>query len=235
MSSYKRIPKSLVKKTDSVISINDRYQGEAFGYVKNVTDEAMLQAKENIQAQEKEMLLELESKKEAMVEASYQAGFEKAKDEVRTEIQTEQEEYLLKAKTIYEDANLYYQRLITESEQLKLSFLTENKESILDVIVALSEKLMRQEFQAYPENLSNLFDQMLEQIPYESKKIFIRIHPKAKKQLDIHVLDERIELLPDSTLAFYDFVVETDREFIDARIETIINQLKNLLRGVMHD
>lgn len=238
ISSNKRIPKSLVKKTEETISINDRYNGLSSGYVKNVAEEELRKVKMEIKEQEKQMLQEVEEKRDLYKNQAYQEGFEKAKIEVEEELRIERQQLMDEAQKVYEEANNYRKKILESAEEMKSAYIHEKKEELLALIVSVSEKLIHQEMEAHPEKLEHLLEEVLLSIQYENRKIFIRMNPKTREwflQSKVFALDHRIELLPDATLGKIDIVIETEREYIDATIDTQIKQLKNALRSVIHD
>ena len=238
MSSYKRIPKSLVKKSDDSVTIAAKYAGKAEGYYQYVEQHELQKVKEKVQNTEQEMLEELTQQRNAWVEQAYQEGFEKAKEEVTQEITQQHQQLLNEANDTYEKANHYYQTILQETEQVKQASLQQHQEQILQLIITCSEKLLRQTIEEKPEVVATMFQSVLEEITYENKKVFLRVHPKTREWLlgsEYGFDDVRLELLPDSTLDPADLVVETERECLDATIESQLDTLKNVLRSAIHD
>ena len=99
-------------------------------------------------------------------------------------------------------------------------------------------KMIKKTIEMEPTTIELIFVEALQQIKYDTKKIYVRVHPKTEELLIPYFQQHnltRVELLPDNTLEVADFVIETDREFIDAKIQSQISELKLYLRGVLHD
>ena len=238
MSSYKRIPRSLVKRSDETVTIAEDYTGNVPGYYQHVEENELQKVKEKVQQTEQVMLEELQQQRTEWVEQAYKEGFEKAKQQLKEEIYLEHEQLLKEARTIYEQANVYHQQLIQEAQTLKEQYVKEEQEQLLQVIVSCSEQLLRQKIEEAPEVLSQMFQSILQEITYENKKVFLRIHPKTREWLKEHhyaLEDDRVVILPDGTLSPGDIVIETEREYIDATIVTQIETLKQVLRSAMYD
>lgn len=238
MSSYKRIPKSLVKKVDEEMHISDRYSGQGEVFARNVYEGELSKMMGEIHKKEQAMLEEIKVKKESLIQQAYAEGFEKAKAEIREEIRLENEKAINEAKKIYMDANEYYKELVADSDRLKDHFLHEKKEEILDLSIRIAENITHQLVESNDNVLKEMFRMTVERIPYETKKLYVRLNPKTKelvKNLELLELDERIVLLPDISLKQTDFVVETEREFIDASMAEKLDKLRQSLRSVLHD
>lgn len=238
MSSYKRIPKSLVKKLDEEMHISDRYSGQGEVFARNVYEGELSKMMTEIQKKEQAMLEEIEVKKESLIQQAYKEGFEMAKAELEDGIRIENEKSINEAKKIYMEANEYYKQLVEDSDRLKDHFLHEKKEEILDLSVRIAENITHQLIESNDDVLKEMFRMTVEGIPYETKKLYVRLNPRTKelvKSLELLEQDERIVLLPDISLKKTDFVVETEREFIDASMAEKLDKLRQSLRSVLHD
>lgn len=238
MSSYKRIPKSLVKKAGESFSISDNYSGESKGYIEKLTNTEVENLKLRIENKEKELSEELEGKKESYIKQAYEEGFERAKEEVESDVLEKYKSILEEANSKYEEANAYHKAIIEQSEEIKKAYLDEKKEEILQIIVSCAKRMAYQHIEDKPENFEIMFEEILSQISYENKKIYVRMNPKTiqsfvqSKEAEV---SKRIELLPDNNLEKFDLVIETERECIDARMENEIKQIEETIRGVILD
>lgn len=238
MSSYKRIPKSLIKKSEQSITISEDYAGNAQGYYQHMEENEIQKVKEKVHLTQQIMMEELEQQRESWVEQAYQEGFQKAKQEIEAEIYAQHEHYLNEAKELYEKANTYHQGLLQDAEKMKERYLQQEKEQLVELIARCTEKLLRQQLQEAPEKIGTMFQSILEEITYENKKVFCRVHPKTiqwLKEHDAFTEDTHVELLPDPTLTHGDMILETERECLDATIQAQIETLKHVLRSAVYD
>lgn len=234
MSSFKRIPKSLVKQSEKVISINERYSGGAENYLGAVESDELKKILLNTKDKEKEMMDALTAKEELFIQQAYEKGFERAKQEVEKDMREEYQSIVNEAQKMYIEANEHHKKMIADSEALKEQYIKEKKDEILELMVRFSENLIHQEIDRNPEKMEKVFNEALESVRYETKKIFVRLNPRSKEWFlrnNPIALNTQIELLSDATLQGADLIIETDREFIDVTIRSQLEQLKQSLRG----
>jgi flagellar assembly protein FliH len=238
MSSYKRIPKSLVKHSSKPISINDRYSGVSENYLEAVEKEEMDNIFSNLKEKESEMINELENRKSELEQQGYERGFERAKLEVRKELDFEYQNILKEAQVIYDEANSHRQKMYEESQKAMDQYMLEKKDEVIEVMIRFSENLIHGHINENPEKVETIFQQALENVLYETKKIFVRTNPKTREWFMKNKppsFTNQIELLSDVTLNKADFIIETEREFIDATMDSRLQEFKNFLRGAIND
>lgn len=238
MSSYKRIPKNAIKMSDQKIAMNDQFTIEEALFKQTTVDEYVENSKKKIQAKEQEMLEELERNKEKIIEQYLQEAHQTILTEAKEVVMKECEEQVRSANDLYEKANRHYQKMIEETEDIKQTFLQEKQEEIIDFFLFSIQKLMQQEVAIDNLDVKKIYDHALSQITYDTKKMYVRVHPSTYERLIIHPpikLDKRIEFLCDATLHEADLFIETEREFIDFSIQTQLDELKERLRGMHND
>lgn len=238
MSSFKRIPKNFVKKGDNTFSINDKYSKETGNFKNTMVDEHMEESLKKIKEKEKMMLEDIEANKDALIEKAYSEGMQKAIEEVEIKNKAKYEEILDEAKSFYHKANEHFQTIIEESDKMKEHYLTEKKAEVIDFILYMVKKITNEELSIDEAKIETIYNQTLKEVSYETKKIYVRMHPDSRKfimQINDEGLDKRIEILSEPTLGRADVIIETEREVIDKTIDAQLDEVKELLRGAMND
>lgn len=238
MSSYRRIPKESIKVSEQKIAMNDQFTSDEETFKRSTVEQYVEESKEKIKQEEEKMLKEIEEKRMALIQQVKEEGKQQALLEAKEIVRQEYEEKLQQANLILEQANQHYQQIIAETEQIKEHFLREKQEEIIDFFLLSIKKMIHQEMKMDKINMKKIYDETISQIKYDTKKIYVRVHPKTEELLSRynHIqLDKRIEFLYDLTLNEVDLIVETEREFIDFSLETQLEELRLFLRGVEHD
>lgn len=238
-SSNNRIPKAVIKLSNHPATFTNGdfvYDEESFKRttLQQYKDEAILRVKQ----EEEKMLEELQQEKERAIQKGYEEGYEIARKEAQERIEQEIRELVIKANEIYEESNEYQKNLINNAEYLRNMYLQEKKEEIVDFILKIVEKIVHQKVELEEIKTEELLKETLKQINYDTKKIYIRLNPDTKEKLMANLpknYDQRIEWLVDLNLEPADFLIETEREFIDATIQKELEELREYIRGVIND
>jgi flagellar biosynthesis/type III secretory pathway protein FliH len=236
MSSYKRIPGNMVQKSKDELLYNGSSIMPEELYKKTNVQEYIEESKKRIKDEELKMMEEIALKREMLINQAYEEGKEKARQEAIEQIREEMKDALNKTKEIYDKANEYYQGIISQSEEKRDYFLEEKRSEIINFVVLLTKKLFEVEVEINDEKINDVYEKALAEIKYETKKIDIRIHPKTETVLKKHgkmFSDERIVWLKDTSIDYADIVIETDIEFIDKRIDYLLSEIKEFLKGVV--
>jgi len=235
MSSYKRIPKAIIKLSENKMAFNDEYKTDEESFKKTTVEEYIEESKRKVKKEEQRMLQEIEEKRETLIERAREEGRERALSEAEEILRKEYTEILEEANDIYEKANAHYVKMMEESEIMKENFLHEKKEEIVDFLLFSVEKIINQAVELDKVEMEKLYDRAISQVKYDTKKIYVRVHPDTYTVLSNYKnaqMDKRIEFLFDLSVNKTDFIIETDREFIDLSIETQLDEMKDYLRGV---
>jgi len=236
MSSYKRIPKAAIKRSEQKVVFNDRYASEEELFKKTSIETYLSESKEKIEKEEKEMLATIEQQRQQLIKQGYEEGKEQAVSEAKEQLKQEYEYILDQANQIYQQANAFYEQLIREQEQIKEQFLNEKKEELIEFIVHATKKVIHQQVEMEKVEFETIYDETIRQVKYDTSKIFVRVHPQTQEILQQYkgvLMDKRIEFRYDLTLEKTDFILETDREFIDGSVETKLHEMKEYLRSVI--
>jgi flagellar biosynthesis/type III secretory pathway protein FliH len=236
MSSYKRIPKAAIKISEQKVVFNDRYASEEDLFKKTSIETYLEESKEKINEEERKMLEKIDEKKEELIQKGYEQGKERAILEAKEQLQEEFQDTLNQANEIYQEANKFYEKMLNEQEELKNQFLMEKKEELIDFILAVTEKIIHQQVNMEHLDIEKMYDESIHQIKYDTSKIFVRVHPETQERLQQYksvLLDKRIEFRYDLTLEKTDFILETEREFIDLSVQTQLEEMKDYLRSVI--
>lgn len=235
---YKRIPKNIIKRSDERVSYeNGKIMNEEM-YKQTKVESYLREMNEKIKKKEEETLKEITENKEKILQQSYEEGYGNGKETALNEaleiVRSEQAIQIEKVNEEYEKANRHLKQILDETDNFKEHYLKEKKDEILELSIEIARKIIGREIEINSEAIQSIYNQSKAQIEYESKKIFVRMHPDSEKALfenELLKIDKRIEFLLDVTLKPGDFILETDRECVDATIETQLRELKSYLRG----
>lgn len=236
MSSYKRIPKAAIKLSEQKVVFNDRYASEEELFKKTSIETYLQESKEKIKKEEEKMFQEIQENREMLIQQGYEEGKEKAVLEAKEQLKQEFDHILEQANQIYQQANHFYEQLIQEQENLKEQFLMEKKEELIDFILLATKKIIHQQLDAEQIDMEKIYEKAIHQVKYDTSKIFVRVHPETQEVLQQYkgvLMDKRIEFRYDLTLEKTDFILETEREFIDLSVQTQLNEMKEYLRSVI--
>jgi flagellar biosynthesis/type III secretory pathway protein FliH len=234
MSSYNRVPKSTIKRVEKPLAYNGSVMMDEERYKKTSLQKTIDESKNRIQQEEAAMLMEIEKKRERYIEEAKNLGRDQARKEAFEEAKRELEEERIKAKALYENAHHYIKTIESESASMRDRFMMEKKEDLLSFATLLAEKIIGEVIRMEPEKFQMMYEEVMRCIHYETKKIYVRIHPDAKKWLREEE-EKRVEFLMDATLDRYDVIVETDLEYMDASLKTRLEEIREKLKERLDD
>jgi flagellar biosynthesis/type III secretory pathway protein FliH len=226
MSSYRRIPRNKVKISPKKIVQDEQHVLEEDEFKEKSLDTYLRLSRQRIQEEESKAKEEIEEKKKEWLESFQEQVKREAIDLAKEEIMHEYEEKVKEATLFYEEANKYKQNLYKETEKIKQEYIRHHEKEIIDLVLEVSKKLIEKQCED-KEVLQQLLEKTLESVALEAKKLFVTVHPSTRKRLIDMEDDGLIQFYIDPSLNPIDFVVETDREFIDARLEEKLNVLRN--------
>lgn len=244
MSSFNRIPGNRLKILEEKLSLNDEYAMETDAYFKDKKRLKMEAMELEVKNREEEAKRAIEEEKnrtlarlqEEAIRKGYEEGMERARAEAEAEVRSEYEQQFKEAQAVLDEANLYYRQLVEEAEMHKNKFLEGNKEELLEVILLMIRKVIHQTVDEKLIDYAQIFDAVKKEAEGKNKKTFVRLHPRTKRMIEEEykgAIDPRMEFLVDLELGPLDFIVETEAELIDLRIEKQIENMKKYLRGVL--
>lgn len=239
MSSFdSTISKNRIKITDKpkVISENRMIEKEQFQTVYLKEHEQSL--KRRVSDLEKQMFQELKEKQEAFLQKGYEEGRRNAVAEAEENVKKELQDIMQQANSILDEANQYRKKIMEEAEQRKYEAQQEAKEQLLELMFAITERLIQQELKAENINVEAIYMEAIKKINYDTKKIYVRVHPYFKERLEkspYYRVDSRFEYFYDLNIQIGDVFIETDKEYIDASIKQKINELKKQMRSELDD
>lgn len=194
-------------------------------------EELLVEAKrkrENIlrEAQQEKMRILEEARKEA--QALKERGFENGFSQGREEAKREAREVLQKKIAIWES-------VLQEIKRVREKSLFELEELILELSLAIAERIIRREAKREPF-LAELIEEALQKLNHR-ERVILRVHPldvallKDIKEELCSRLDglEYLEIREDARCARGDFLVETEFGSIDGRVSTQLHWIKKEL------
>lgn len=190
----------------------------------------------------KKQLLEAEQKATAILENAekqaeriknealkkgYQEGFKKGEEAGKIKVQEESNSL----KKFFQDA-------IEEVSSLKSSILKEMEQEIVKLSLMLAEKLVLNSFQIHPEAIASIIKDLIKKVEDE-EEIKILVNPSVlpileeyqHQFLDIIKSESKLKIEGDAQISEGGCLIVTDKNILDARIETrILEAAKTLLR-----
>jgi flagellar assembly protein FliH len=167
-----------------------------------------------------------EARKEAQVlkKQGFEEGFLQGKEEAKKEAY----EALQKKIVLWES-------VLQEIKRVREASLFELKELILELSLAIAERIIRREAKREPF-FANLIEEALQKLN-RRERVVLRVHPldvallKDIKEELCSKLDglEYLEIREDARCARGDFLVETDFGSIDGRVDTQLHWIKKEL------
>jgi flagellar assembly protein FliH len=125
--------------------------------------------------------------------------------------------------------------LISELTKAKNDYIKSSAKDILDLVMIISEKLLKTTIETKPEVISNIVKGVLEQVS-DAEQITLKVNPVHIPYLDTNdekfneLSIEKIEIKEDPNIKPGGCIVVTDNGFIDAQIDEQLILLKNALR-----
>jgi flagellar assembly protein FliH len=138
----------------------------------------------------------------------------------------------------YEEGLARWNQNLTESWRLRDKFLAENERALIELAIRVSEKIIGEELQASPDRITALARQALKSVK-RAKNLVIKIHPEQGAVLREKLADLKALLGPGRELEIADSgdvplngcILETDVGTIDARLDTQLRLMKQVLLG----
>ncbi|MBO0995443.1 flagellar assembly protein FliH [Bacillus sp. SD088] len=170
-----------------------------------------------------------ELEKKDLVQKAYEEGFQIGANEGR---QQGLDEYTLKieqAKQITDQSKVEYEQYVHSSESV-----------ILDLAIAVAERIMHSTFEVEPERFIPLVQTALKEVR-NSKEIQIHVHPSQyelliseKQELEtIFPKDVDCFIYPDVDLEEYACQIESEHGRVDANISSQLVELKEKLLEIL--
>lgn len=239
MSSYKRIPKGNIQiQKNPAIFVNGEVVEDEMKLQQTTLQQMQEASLQRIREKEEKIMNVLEERKEEIMKQGYEDGKKIAMEEAEEKLRTELNELFLAANQVYEEANQYRKHMIEKTDKDRDIFVEEKREEVMDTIYYVIERILNQKVNPEEIQAELILEDMLKQIDYENKTLYVRVHPTTKKNIEEYFSDtfgDRVEWLVDLNLEPLDFVVETEREFIDGTMQKKLEVLKEELRGVLND
>ncbi len=178
------------------------------------------------EAQQEKMRILEEARKEAQVlkERGFESGFLQGKEEARRE-----------AHEILQKKIVLWERVLQEIKRVREKSLFELEELILELSLAIAERIIRREAKREPF-LAELIEEALQKLNHR-ERVILRVHPldvallKDIKEELCSRLDglEYLEIREDTRCARGDFLIETEFGSIDGRVSTQLQWIKKEL------
>ena len=178
------------------------------------------------EAQQEKMRILEEAQKEAQAlkKQGFEGGFLQGKEEAKKEVR----EILQKKIALWES-------MLQEIKQVREKSLLELKELILELSLAIAERVIRREAKREPF-LAELIEEALQKLNHR-ERVILRVHPldvallKDVKEELCSRLDglEYLEIREDARCARGDFLVETEFGSIDGRVSAQLHWIKKEL------
>jgi len=159
----------------------------------------------------------------------YQEGYEKGRIQAEQEMKQRYEQIIVQAK-----------QLLEESYQLKEQMIQEAELKIIDLSLAVAEKIMAKEMEINPDAIKGMVREALHHIK-EHEKISIHVHPdhfsylqlaKDDLKMDLNIQTELL-IFPDSSIHQGGCMIKTSYGTLDAKIDTQLEELKQTLVEVI--
>jgi flagellar biosynthesis/type III secretory pathway protein FliH len=239
MSSFKRIPAALLQVAEEAVSFNDKFILRENDFKKSAVqdyiDNQKIKFDEECATERIRFDRELALEKERVLKEAYEEGKKTAFSELESIIRDEMNVVLQETNEHYEEAANYTRNALEQIIADREKWLSEQKEALIQMIISITEKVISQETKTPPDDIEKWFMSFYDQIDYETKKIYVRVHPKTKELIEktnLIAIDDRLILFADYQLSMFDLIVETDRENLELTVETKLKQIENFIREV---
>ncbi|OEG00401.1 flagellar assembly protein FliH [Vulcanibacillus modesticaldus] len=217
---------------DDTFNYRDQIIKEAKEQAARILGDAKKQAEELLE-KEKKAIDEWWDKKRAeddllierLKKEGYQAGYEEGHAKAELDLQEQYQKRFDQAQQILEEASRIKEQIIQESES-----------KIIELSVAIAEKIIRKEIELDMGVVKNLVKEVLKGIK-ELEKISISVAPSyftylhnAREEL-LKELNGQIELLifPDPSITDGGCIIKSSYGTFDAKIDTQLEEIKFLL------
>lgn len=242
MPSYNRIPKDKLVLSEKMVSVNDEMVLSEDVFEKTVVQKQIEDVKKRILDHEEETMRSIEENRDRIFseakEKGYAEGLRTAIEEAKIELKIELQDEFNRANDLLHQCNERLERTIAETESVRDHYMEKRKEELVDLALSMAKHIAISAASVDKKVVMEAYEASMSQIRYSSKDIFIRVHPDTEKlvlQFFGNDLPSRIHYLTDLSLSPLDFVLETDREFIDATLESKLKLVEEGVRRVLHD
>ena len=200
----------LQETEEMVIDILDKARIEANSLIQNAREEA-----EQIKNEALISASQLE-------EESQQKGYSRGREIIYRELENDR-------KKISET----HQKIISEAEQEKISIIKSAEQEIVTLGIEVARKIVQSELKQDKAKILNIVKAVIREVA-NSNTVKININPEYVEIVDNslkNIIGEQgikeITIESSNNLAIGDCIVEADGEVVDARIETVINNIEN--------
>lgn len=242
MQSSNRIPKEHLQISQKMISVNNELMAPDDLFEKTVVQKQIEESKQRIFEEEAEARRAIEENEARIFEEAKQAGYEEgmriAVEKAKTELRQELQETFDHANSILAQCNDRLKTLIVETNELRNQYLVQKKDEVVDLIFSILKNVSLHAASQDPNVFEEIYADGISQLEYSTRDLFIRVHPQNEaiiKQFYGEELPSRVHLLPDLSLGALDFILETDREFIDVTLENRLKRIEEGVRRIVHD
>lgn len=163
-------------------------------------------------------------------QTAYQKGFEEGTQEAKDQVFANYEEMLSEA-----------EQILKQSYSLKNEIILEAEPFLIELSTAIAEKILNRQLTLAPEWTVEYIQNILAR-RREKGSIALCVSPKqfqyiqdAREEL-LLAIDSQAELqiIPDSTVQDHGCVIRSEFGSIDARIDTQLKEIKNVLQAIAH-
>lgn len=239
MSSYNgKISAKNVRISEHSKAVNDKIFIEEEKFEEKFIEEKQKSITEKIKELEERMIKELEEKRESMIQQGYEEGKRIAVHEAEQNVKESLKNIIEQANLIYNEANNYKKQVLEDIEHLREKTLRDEKDNIVHLSCEIASMIVKTKLSPNEFNLDGIYEEMAKQIQYDTKKIYIKVHPALREWVeksDYINQDNRIVFIYDINLNVGDLFVETDKEYIDASVDEKIKEIEMKIRSVVHD
>ncbi|PGK51573.1 hypothetical protein CN918_27665 [Priestia megaterium] len=237
-SSNHKISAKNVRVSEHSKVVNDKFfiEEEVFEemYIKEKRE--TLQSK--YEQMEKEMYESFQEKRRQMVEEAYEEGKERAVSEAEERISANVKQVIDEANRMLQEANQYRKEILENASEEKNRLLQNNRQEIIDMACNIAKQVVQNEIRVDDMNIEKMYEDALQSITYDTKKVIVKIHPVLRPWLEkspYYGYDTRLEYFYDLYIQPGDIFIETDREYIDASMNEKIERLKESIKEVLRD
>lgn len=207
----------------------EQLHAEASTQAKQIVEEALKQAEEIKQKAEQDFQAkaeELENLKNQSIENGYTEGYQKGYDDALNQAR---QDILAQINAI--------NTLASAAFQVKKEIINSSEKEMLELSVAIAEKVIRQELEVKPELMQRIIRAAIEQLK-DREEIRIVVNPALTQSIYEFVEGlkktvkglKSIKIIEDRTISKDGVIVESPESRIDARVET---QLREIVKNIM--
>lgn len=228
--------------SEKVASVNNELILTEDFFEKTVVQKQIDESQKRISKQEEESMRTIHENRSLIFEEARQKGYaeglraavEEAKMELRIELQDEFDQ----ANELLLKCNDRLQRMIAETSSIRDHYMESRKDDIIDLALGMAKHIALSAAKVDENVILEAYRENIAQVQYSSREIFVRVHPDSEAIIIKFFgenLPTRVRFLVDLGLFPLDFVIETDREFIDATLESKLKLIEDGVRRVLHD